>query len=64
VSSPTGYTTSDVPIKGLYGDGQGVSSWRSTEMSIENLVKRVASLVYRDAYTESDLQQRLVDLSS
>jgi SIR2-like domain len=31
-------------IKGVYGNGPGVSSWRSTEMSIENLVKRVASL--------------------
>lgn len=49
-------------IRALYGEEDGVSSWRTTEWLVEDLVKHVARLIYQEDYQESDLQARLETL--
>ena len=49
-------------IRDLYGEGDGVSVWRSTDWPVEDLVKRVARLVYQEEYREADMQAMLASL--
>lgn len=46
----------------IYGALPEVSSWHSTDWSIEELVKNVARAVYADSYAPADLQARLDQL--
>lgn len=49
-------------IRDLYSEGDGVSVWQSTEWPVDELVKRVARLIYQKDYSESNLQARLTEL--
>ena len=46
----------------IYGTLPEVTSWRSTDWSVEELVKHVARAVYVDRYEPADLQVRLDQL--
>ncbi|MCY4725919.1 SIR2 family protein [Nocardioides sp. STR2] len=64
VQAPQYLDTLQQQIRALYGAGAGVSSWMTTDLSIEELVKRVARLIYLEDYVASDVQGRLDELAT